>query len=262
MLTGNAILIYWIVVAVITVVLTLIHMGIACEEFTIDIDDFFESFAWITFLASLTIGGAVFGFLNWYIWATLLILLTVIPAEIILAIEMIRKRKKEEKEEEELEKEQTDEEQIAYTCPNCGAKITKITTTDTFGKRTEKYVCKHCGTAFTKKQLLSIENPSIEVKDFDLDDWEEEYFDACTKLFFKPHNHHTIKQLERKVESIQETIDNGDDVYNSDEYDDEEILEDAYNFFTQNAEEIEDYLNKYQEKEIRSRYDYYCSLQK
>lgn len=260
MLTGSAILIYWIVVAVVAVVFSILHMGIVMREFTMDLDDFFESYAWVTFLACATIGATVFGFLNWLWWATLLILLAIVPIEIVIVIAVYKWRKKEEVEDPEYASEET-EEQTSYSCPNCGAKIFKTTIIDSYGKKEIKYTCKHCNSVIEKNQMFSIANPEEEIETFDLDDWEEEYFDACEALDFKPHNHHSEKQIDRRVESIQEKIDDGEDVYETDDYDQEDILNSAYDFFIDNLDEIEEYLEQHSKEEIQKHFNYYCRMQ-
>lgn len=267
MLIGYWILIFWLIVAAVAILASVVHVAIAEGGLDgLDIGDFFESFfedfAWITFLVVCAIGGIVFGFLNWYWWAMLLIILGVIPVPIIIVIVVKAKEKSEDKKWVENSQIKNEEkEQLMYNCPNCGAKIFKITITDLNGCSTVKYSCLHCNSTITKRQMLGIQNPDSELQAYDLDDWEEEYFDACKKMNFKPHNHHSQKQIDKRLETIQARIDNYEEVY-EDEYDDpEDILNNAYEFFTDNADEIEDYLNKYTNEDIQKRFKYYCFIQ-
>ena len=264
MLTGNAIWIFWVIVAAVALIASFIHVGILEGFEFVDpfdfLDDFFTEYVWVTFLICGAIGAAVFGFLNWYWWATLLILSGVGLIAIIVAVIVYKINKKAEREYEEAVNEVDEEkEQTMHSCPNCGAKITKITTTDYYGHKKIKYVCEHCNTVMDKKTAFEMAHPNSEIEVFDLDDWEEEYFDACRKLEFKPHNHHSEKQIDRRVASIEERIDNCEDVYDeTDGLDQYDILNNAYDFFIDNCDEIEDYLDKYKKEEIQKRYTYYC----
>lgn len=264
MLTGYGILIFWLIVAAVALLASVIHTAIAEGGFDfIDIGDFFESyfecFAWLTFLIVCAIGAIVFGFLNWYWWAMLLIILGVISIPIIIVIVIVAKGKQEDKEWEENSKKKTEhKEQTSYNCPNCGAKIVKITITDLNGNSEIKHKCEHCGSVMTKRQMLGIQDPDIELQAYDLDDWEEEYFIACLRMNFKPHNHHTQKQIDKRQESIQAKIDDGEEIYEDEEEYDEDILNEAYEFFTDNVDEIQEYLKKYPKEEIQKRFKYFC----
>jgi len=263
MLTGYSILIFWIVVGVIAIIASIIHLGIAGDLDCFDIEDFFDDFVWVTLLVCLAIGGIVFGFLNWYWWAMLLILGGIIAVAIPIIIIVLSVRRKEEKAfEEEIKKVVEEKEQTSYNCPNCAAKITKIIRTDYYGHKKIKYVCEHCNTTLNKGEVLAFTNPDTKIEAYDLDDWEEEYFDACETLNFKPHNHHSEKQIDRKVESLQERIDNGEDIYEVDDYDydQEDILNTAYDFFIENTDEIDEYLEQHTKEEIQKRYNYFLSL--
>ena len=264
MLVGNAIWIFWVIVGVVALIASFIHIGIVEGFDGIDLfdflDDFFGDYAWVTFLTIGAIGAAIFGFLNWHWWATLLILIGVVIIVIIIAIIVHKKSEKELKEYEEASNEVEEiKEQTIHSCPNCGAKITKITTIDFYDHKTVKYVCEHCNSVLDKKTAFEMEHPDSEIEFYDLDDWEEEYFDACRKLDFKPHNHHSEKQLDRRVSSIEERIDNCEDVYDeTDGLDQYDILNNAYDFFIDNADEIDEYLNENSKEEIQKRYTYYC----
>lgn len=267
MLTGHAIWIFWVIVGVVALIASFIHVGIVEGFDGLDLsdflDDFFGEFVWVTFLACCAIGAIIFGILNWYWWAVLLILGGIVLITIIVVIIVYNVKKRGEREYEEAVNEVEEEkEQTMHSCPNCGAKITKITTTNYYGHKSIKYVCEHCNTAMDKKTAFEMVHPESKIEFFDLDDWEEEYFDACRKLEFKPHNHHSEKQLDRRVSNIEERIDNCEDVYDETEgLDQYDILNNAYDFFIDNMDEIEDYLDKYQKEEIQKRYAYYCVSQ-
>ena len=262
MLTGYSILIFWIIVGVITLLASIIHLAILGDLDCFDFGDIIDDYVWVTILACLAIGGIVFGFLNWIWWAMVLILVGVALIVTAIIIIVVKKNRKELKEYEELTQKVTEEkEQTANNCPNCGAKITKITRIDFYGHKKIKYVCEHCNTTLGKGEAFAIANPEVNTEAFDLDDWEEEYFDACQTLNFKPHNHHSEKQIDRRVESIQERMDNGEEIFEVEDYDQEDILNAAYDFFIDNTDEIEEYLEQHAKEEIQKRYEYFYRLQ-
>ena len=97
----------------------------------------------------------------------------------------------------------------------------------------------------------------------DLGDFEEEYFEACERMLFRPYNLHTEKQIERKYKSLTDKIDSFEDVYDDIGYFySDDILEKAYEFLNDNTEEIEEYFDKYGEEEIKKRYDVYVRNKK
>lgn len=266
MLTSTGIIIFWIIVAAISIVGALIHIGIAEGFDFIDIGDFFEVFfedyVWITFFSPLALGAIIFGFLNWIWWAMLLIVIGIVSIPIVIFIILHSIDVKQTREYEENSKIKTEtREQTAYVCPNCGARITKIIIKDLNGCSETKYSCEHCNTIIGKRQMLGIANPNMELETFDLDDWEEEYFDACQKMNFKPHNNHSQKQIDKRHDSIKNKIDMGEDIYNNEDEWDEDILDEAYEFFTDNIDEIKEYLKNHSADEIQKRFNYYCILQ-
>ena len=79
---------------------------------------------------------------------------------------------------------------------------------------------------------------------------------------FKPHNKHSEKQIERKYEKLENLLDEGETIYDfdsdADEYD---LLEEGYEFFSDNEDEIEEYFKRYSPEEIIKRYNFYKKCQ-
>ena len=105
---------------------------------------------------------------------------------------------------------------------------------------------------------MSIDDRNGKTVEIEIDDFEEEYFEACERMNFRPYNIHSAKQIERRRDKLDRLIQNGEDVYDEDCYDQDEILEDAYNFFIDNEREIKEYFDKYGEEEIKKRYEAYA----
>lgn len=266
----SEILIFWLIVSGIAVFASLIHTCIAegeLEPFAV-FEDFFDDGVWITFLSVYAIGGVVFGFKYWLWWAMLIILIIVLSAVIFIIVLLLNSSKKDESRTRTFNV--TKKEQTKYNCSNCGAKVTKVVKENYFGEERVTYVCEHCGTTYTKSELLSCktEKPRVETNEkneetFDLDDWEEEYFEACYRLFFKPYNFHTTKQIDRRQESLQNRLYDDDYIYDDIEEDcQEEVLDEAYDFLEDNEEEIEEYLESNSVEDIKKRFSYYLDVQK
>ena len=254
--TTTFIMWYWIIVGIIALLAALIHVGIE-EGGSFDLEDFFDDFfgeyAWVTFVIVLALGGIVFGFVAWIWWAMLLIIL--VPIVIIVIYLIIDNRDGFDGGDEEQPG--TDSvESTSYKCDSCGAPVSKFVTYDNYGKKKIDYKCTYCNTCYTKNQLLGIFDSSNSISFIDLDDWEEEYFEVCDLMFFRPYNRHTMKQIDRKYERLQEKIDNCEEIYDN-SFDDQEILDKAYDFFSDNEDEIDAYFKKYTEEEIKDRYDFY-----
>ena len=204
MLVGSEIAIYWIIVAVIAIIVLLIYTGIenmGTFDFEDLIDTFFGESGWAFFFGVFLLGGIVFGFLNWIWWAMLLILGIPLIGLIVFIIIIHR--------DESKQIESSDDEEIIQTnmnCPNCGAKIIKQPFYDDDGNKNYQYKCDHCNTVFSKVDIFSITHPEEKQKIFDLDDWEEEYFEACDGMQFNAHNIHTEKQIKRKYDTLKEFI--------------------------------------------------------
>ena len=94
-------------------------------------------------------------------------------------------------------------------------------------------------------------------EEFELTDFEEEYFDACLVMGFRPHNVHTQKQIDRKHDKILDQIDNGELTFDDDDREDSDILDEAYDFFSDNVDEIEEYLKTEKEEKIKAKFEYY-----
>ena len=216
-------------------------------------DTFFGEFGWVTVLVVLGFGGIVFGFIEWIWWAMLLILLGILFV-IGFIVFFCAKNGDSDVDDEEEKKEI---ENTSYKCDNCGAPVSKIISYDDYGVKKVKYKCTFCNTCYSKNQVLSILDSSKSISVVDLDDWEEEYFEVCDLMFFRPYNKHTMKQIDRKHEKLKEKIDNFEEPYGYSSLDDEDILNNAYDFFSDNQDEIEEYFKKFGEEEIRKRYDFY-----
>ena len=261
-LTWTTALIFWGIVLVVALIASLIHTAIV-EYGSFDFEDFFEDFiddyVWITFVTCLGIGAAIFGFMFWIWWVVLLILVAVIAIVATVSIIVyVRYKKEDEMAQIYNVKEKI---QTQFDCKNCGAKITKIIEENCFGNQKVRYICEHCNTVYEKRDLYSLSNKSISAEPCDLDDWEVDYFEACFRLNFKPHNKHTGKQLERRHDSLYDKICNEEIIYDDvDDYDQEEVLDDAQDFFENNEEEIAEYLNSKDPNDIAKRFAYFLQV--
>ncbi len=256
LVTSNFIMWYWIIVGIVALVALLIHTAIA-EGGSFDLedlfDDIFDEYGWVTFLAVLGLGGIVFGFIAWVWWAMLLIIC--VPIAIVVIYLIIDSR--DSYYDNNVVQESNSAEETGYECSSCGAKLSKIVSYDDYGRKRVNFKCPYCNNTYSKDQILGLLDSSKSISFIDLDDWEEEYFEVCDLMFFRPYNRHTMKQIDRKHEKLQEKIDNFEDLYDGNGLDDEDILNSAYDFFSDNEDEIEDYFKKYTEEEIKNRYDFY-----
>lgn len=155
----------------------------------------------------------------------------------------------------ETDYDEDDDELTRYKCPNCGAAISKVYTDGEIG-----YKCAYCNTTFEKKDMklvIAVDGAGY----IEIDDFEEEYFNACERMDFRPYNFHSEKQIERKRDKLKKMIDNYEQIYDDVYFgrDEEEILEEAYDFFIENESEIKEYFDKYGETEIKNRYEAYES---
>ena len=260
--------IFWIVVIVVSIIALLIHTYIV-EVGIDDIEDIIESlivgFGWITVLVVIGIGAIVYGFLFWIWWIMLII---VVGVALIALVAWIIWKIIDNRFYDDMEVEDEEDEIIKtkYKCGNCGANVSKIIIADEYGDEKIIYKCEYCGITYTKKELLGIKTESNDDNKYtgiDLTDFEEEYFDACERFFYKPYNKHSRTRIESKYNFLTNKIDNGDDIYDDLEWSDDatEILDTAYEFLTENEQEIEEYFSKVDETEIKRRYEFYCLLQ-
>ncbi|MDY6367306.1 MAG: hypothetical protein SPL13_02165 [Clostridia bacterium] len=249
--------IFWIIVGVVAIIALLIHTYIS-EAGIDDIEDVFECFigdgGWITVLIVLGIGAIIFGFVFWIWWAMILIVAAVFTLVLVVLYFIGRDYNDENEEEKDIIK-------TKFKCTNCGAAIEKITTED--WEKKIVYKCPYCGITYTKKDLLN-EKSVNEVKSnekIELTDFEEEYFNSCFRLFFKPYNNHSVKMIEGKYNSLKGKIDDCEDIYEDiDCFDSEDILQSSKDFLINNEQEINDYILKIGETEIKRRYEFYCEL--
>ena len=252
------IIIFWVIVAVVALIALLIH-SVIVEGSSFDlgsiVEVFFESFGWATVLIVAVIGGIIFGFIAWIWWITLIIailLVAVCGFTALVVYTFHSSNKKDEKKQGQKEI------KTNYECKNCGSKLIKRIYIDKDGDEKVEYRCDYCDTVFGENEINGY--PKIEQKKdtHDLDDWEEEYFEVCVLLRFKPQNNHTLKQVDRKIETLEEMYDSGSLSYDGD-LDPEDALEFAYDFFSENMNEIEAYLKKYSQEEIKKRFECYLS---
>ena len=255
------VIIFWIVVAVVTLIALLIHAAIDWGG-TYDFDDLIETFAesygWVTVLVCLGIGGIVFGFIAWIWWAMLIITIVLVIAGVVIGVIIHHANSYDYDEESESEDKKI---QTSFKCKNCGSSIVKEIYFDDDGYQRIKYYCEHCDSVFSKRELYGLKNPDSKIEEYDLEDWEEEYFKACDILEFKPHNNHTQKQIDRKKERLENMSWSGEYEYEDDTMDTDEALDYAYDFFSDNEDEIQDYLNRYTPEEIKKRYEYYLLIE-
>ena len=260
--TGFGILFWgWPWTIVLSVAIPLAVLLIACAihwrvKDCIDFGDFFiDEYGWVTVLAVCGVSGIVLGCIYWIWWAALLIGLGValcVGVGIVLYNKYAWGDVGEEEEEDPAEEKKSN-----FRCPNCGAQLVK-------GRK--QFRCPYCGTYFTKKELREDrareqgEEFPKDVPAPDLDDFEEEYFDACFRLDFRPYNAHTEKQLERRYNKLSEQLSCGEFTYCDDEdgYQSEDMLEEAYSFFREEGKAIARYLNESDADEIRKRYEFFC----
>ena len=219
-------------------------------------DFFFDGYGWVTITAVCVLTGIVFGFIFWVWWAMLIIVGAVLLLGGGIAIVLYKKAGSYQTEEEGDE--EVTEVKTNFRCPNCGGYIIKGE-----AHRKKRYHCPYCNTVFTLKELQRGEATTSgqEIKDksavTDLSDFEEEYFDACYRLMLRPYNEHSKRQLERRYEQLQNRLIDVDKLYEDTDRDDDELLDEAYEFLSEEKEAIEAYLNEEQEEVIKARYEYF-----
>lgn len=258
---------HWIFLLVSVIVLVLACFIHYCAAECIDAEDFFiDEYGWITIVAILALALVVYGFIYWLWWAMLIIVggLAVIAVIVFLIFYALDGGFERYDDNDYIDDDSDDDEESGkrvitrYKCPNCGAAITKYE--NPFGDK-KKYRCDYCGTSFEKKDLKIITtciNENNEKTEIEIDDFEEEYFEACERMDFRPYNRHTYKQIDRKRDKLQDMLDNCKNIYEDvSSYDSEDILDNAYDFLTDNEGEIEEYFDKYGEATIKERYEAY-----
>ena len=230
----------------------------------VDLEDFFVyEYGWVTILAVCLVSGVVLGCIFWIWWAVLLIAAALCVLGGIGLFAHIKYNRQEDNFEETdfSEDDMTEKIKRNYKCPNCGAQIFEEKKT-ALANRAVRFYCTHCGTYFTERELKGFVDDDSKLEyseDIDLTDFEEDYFEACYRLNFRPYNAHSKRQLERRYETIQNQIWEHDFVYDDDEdgSESEEILDGAYEFFKEESAAIEQYLNDRTETEIKARYEYF-----
>lgn len=242
---------FWIIAAIVLIIACVAHYFIAdcCG-----LEDFFTcEYGWVTIIAVAVIAPIIYGFIYWIWWAMLIIMSV---AAVIAAVTVYLVVRHENADYDgETDYDEDDDELTRYKCPNCGAAISKVYTDGEIG-----YKCAYCNTTFEKKDMklvIAVDGAGY----IEIDDFEEEYFNACERMDFRPYNFHSEKQIERKRDKLKKMIDNYEQIYDDVYFsrDAEEILEEAYDFFIENESEIKEYFDKYGETEIKNRYEAYES---
>lgn len=264
----SPIALYWIIAGIVLIVSLTIHR--LATGVVLDAEDFFspsEFFAfflvegWINALVVALLSVIVFGFVFWN-WIIMLIILgVIIVAAVVLFIILANKFGSTDDSDES-----TDLKNTVYKCPNCGASIKKRYNEDM--DKTE-YFCDYCKTCFSKKDILNgkvrVDNEQKRDKyeDIELSDFEDEYFDACEKMFFRPYNAHTNSEIQFRYDKLKRKIDNFENIYKDVSfYGQEKILQEAYDFLVANKERIEEYFAKHTEEEIKTRTEFFMELKK
>lgn len=249
----------------VTVISNLIQYQYQCS---CDFADFLiDDYGWINILSCVGVGGIVAGFIFWS-WKIMLIIVSSLVglgviAGIIVWIVLYIRDKHEDYEygDDEYESEEIiSSNKSIYKCKNCGATLLKQTIEDYDGRKT-RYFCEHCETSGSLKEIRENKqnNETNVVEEIDISDFEEEYFNACIVMGFRPHNKHTQKQIDRKYDKLIDQVENGEIYWEDDDRDDEDILDEAYDFFIENLKEIDEYLEKEKIEDIRKKYEYYIS---
>ena len=223
------------------------------------IEDFFANGVWITALAAVILELLIAGFT--YLNMVLMFIVAgfsvcgIVALYILHAIKQRRKANSCSVEYEENTEGETRVMATDYKCPHCGAMITK------FVNEKAIYKCEYCGTVFDRKNLKKeIRAAHKEKQKIRINDFEEEYFEACDRMALRPYNVHSLKQIERKFDKLRNLIYEGYEIYEDVDYDiSGNVLDEAHDFLTDNREEISDYLDEYTEDEIRKRYEVYCN---
>ena len=265
------IIVFWVIALIVLIIACVIH-SLATDSF-LDFEEFFVyEHGWVTLLVVLGIELIVFACIFWIWWAMLIIVFGMSAVAGIIAFFVIRARSAEYDDEDEEDDE--DAQPTRFKCPNCGGAIVKIEVDYdlTHGKPTYIYKCPYCGITFEEKDVSKLDktsgkgdvaavkngNDNGDLTYSDLNDFEEEYFEACERMLFRPYNLHTEKQIERKYKNLSDKIDSFEDIYDDIGYFySADILEKAYDFLNDNEEEIQEYFDKYGEEEIKKRYDVY-----
>ncbi|MBO7528207.1 MAG: hypothetical protein J6T74_10040, partial [Clostridia bacterium] len=84
--------------------------------------------------------------------------------------------------------------------------------------------------------------------------------EMCWVLNISPQEVHSEKQIEHKYNVFSAKIGNGSITYDDDDFDDEDVLYNAYDYFCENIDEINDYINLNNPTDIKKRYHYYLDV--
>ncbi len=256
---------YLIIVGVILIIACLIHWFSAdC----LDLGDFFiDEHGWITITAVLGGGLVIAGFIFWIWWATLIIVIAV--AGITIAAYYIYEYVEyggygSEDEAEEEDDEKTTE-KSKYKCVNCGANLIRVIKNGSLNAKNSYYRCEYCGINYTKRDLMQTvkneDSSNARFSGIELNDFEEEYFEACEKLGFRPYNEHSEKEIERRYNKLSEKLYEEDGNFSDDDLSEqEEALDYANDFFAENDREITKYIANTPQDDIKLRYEYYIYL--
>lgn len=216
-----------------------------------------DDYGWINILSCVGGSAIVAGFIFWS-WKIMLIIvasLVVVGAFVGLIIWKLSNR--DFSEEDESYEEIISSSKSVFKCKNCGASLLKQLVETDEGRKT-RYLCEHCGVSGSLKEIRQ-KKTDEKIEEIEINDFEEEYFDACIVMGFRPHNRHTQKQIDRKYDKLMNQIEEDEITFEEDDRDDEDILDEAYAFFSDNVDEIDEYLTKETEENIRKKFDYYNS---
>lgn len=253
--------IFWIAVGAIAIIAFLIYAyedNVGIDDFDDIVGSFIEGVGWIIVLSIIGIGAIIYGFVFWIWWIMLIIVLGVAVIAVVVWL-ITHNRSYRYKETGEIENKVV---KTKYKCENCGANISKIITGDGYGGERIIYKCDYCGITYDENDDYNEDEEDggdeYDDEEITLTDFEEEYFNACEKFFYKPYNEHSASRIENKYKELCARLKHGTIYEDSDDAKIDEIdLVSAYNFFKEQESEIEDYFLDYDEDEIKSRYEYY-----
>ena len=201
------------------------------------------------------VASVIVGFIFWIWWIMLIILIAVILLTSIGIYIFLKIREKYI--EKQCAFEVAAEELTNYNCPNCGGKITRKILENAYEKKSV-FSCDYCGISHKKRGLI---NSGIGAgREISLSDFETEYFDFCHTFSFKPQEKHTIKQVERRYEKLEDNFENfereTDEIYECGS----DVLERLYNFFADELFAINKYIDEQTPETIKNRFDYYVDV--
>lgn len=200
-----------------------------------------DDFGWLNILICVVLSAIIAGFIFWSWLIMLIIMLALLVIGAIVAIIIYKKNNddNEDYDEEIIERKSN------FKCESCGAHLIRQEI-ETYDGLEVNYICEHCGISFDKSELNKNKKSNKKEinEEIDLTDFEEEYFENCLIMNFRPYNKHTISQIERKYDKLIDECEI-----------DEDDLDSAYDYFCENLDEIDEYIEN--EKSIKERFEYY-----